>query len=113
MSVPVPPGWREEMRAGLHTCHYCFAAARSWDHIVPVSLGGSNYPSNLQPACEECNKAKAGSLPTCRCRRCQRALSWWRRHLPEERRRQLHDRLGAQIDALTALQVGLKAHGLR
>jgi 5-methylcytosine-specific restriction endonuclease McrA len=30
----------------------------SIDHVVPLSMGGSNYPSNLQPLCQPCNAAK-------------------------------------------------------
>lgn len=110
MSVSVPPGWRDELRTGLLACHYCIAAATSFDHIVPVSLGGASYPGhpgsrNLQPACQECNGAKAGSLPTCCCRRCQRALTWWQQHLPEDHRRQLVDVLAGQVDVLSAVLV--------
>jgi hypothetical protein len=33
-----------------------------FDHIIPVSMGGSNTARNLQLLCEGCNRAKAGSL---------------------------------------------------
>ena len=31
------------------------------DHVVPISAGGSNNPSNLMPCCRRCNSSK-GSL---------------------------------------------------
>lgn len=33
------------------------------DHIVAISNGGSNWPSNLQLLCETCNKRKADKVP--------------------------------------------------
>lgn len=33
---------------------------RSIDHIWPISLGGSNVPGNLLPACCDCNSKKSG-----------------------------------------------------
>jgi 5-methylcytosine-specific restriction endonuclease McrA len=36
----------------------CTKYATTRDHIVPLSRGGSNDWSNLQPACRECNSAK-------------------------------------------------------
>jgi 5-methylcytosine-specific restriction protein A len=46
-------------------CRYCRAEglitpATVIDHIVALSLGGSNDPLNLTPACKGCNDAKAG-----------------------------------------------------
>lgn len=32
------------------------------DHVIPVSKGGANWPSNLVPACESCNKSKQTKL---------------------------------------------------
>lgn len=44
-------------------CRYCFnrgqiTAATVLDHIIALSLGGSNDPANLAPACKTCNDAK-------------------------------------------------------
>lgn len=39
-------------------CAYCGGVATTRDHIVPVSRGGSNIPTNVVPACLSCNSRK-------------------------------------------------------
>ena len=57
----------EILRRDNHTCRYCGAAAPdatlTIDHVVPVSLGGSDAPSNLVAACADCNAGKTSSMP--------------------------------------------------
>jgi 5-methylcytosine-specific restriction endonuclease McrA len=46
----------------------CYLCSRDWeslpvkqkhiDHVIPVSRGGTNWPANLRPACEQCNLRK-------------------------------------------------------
>lgn len=58
-------GHRERvMRAHNGVCHICGqGAADAIDHIVPVSWGGSDDPSNLAPAHTSCNTAKGDAAP--------------------------------------------------
>jgi 5-methylcytosine-specific restriction endonuclease McrA len=39
-------------------CAYCPEPATTWDHIVPVSAGGTTAPGNIVPACLSCNSRK-------------------------------------------------------
>lgn len=43
-------------------CTYCGSTdvPLEFDHIFPVSKGGTNDPSNLTLACERCNRSKGG-----------------------------------------------------
>lgn len=44
-------------------CACCrFEKATDRDHIIPVSMGGSDHISNLQPLCKWCNSAKGNSI---------------------------------------------------
>lgn len=43
-------------------CVYCGQPALEADHVVPLSLGGPNNPSNLVPSCKSCNIAKSNTL---------------------------------------------------
>lgn len=39
-------------------CAYCPARAVAWDHVVPVTKGGTTIPGNMLPACTPCNSSK-------------------------------------------------------
>lgn len=39
-------------------CWLCFKPASQWDHVIPLAGGGTNWPSNLRPACGPCNQSK-------------------------------------------------------
>jgi hypothetical protein len=43
-----------------YTCQYCRMAVADpeCDHIMPISRGGSNHPSNLATTCKPCNRSK-------------------------------------------------------
>jgi 5-methylcytosine-specific restriction protein A len=42
-------------------CALCDAPAEQLDHIRPVSRGGTDHPTNVQPLCAVCNRDKSDS----------------------------------------------------
>jgi 5-methylcytosine-specific restriction endonuclease McrA len=57
----VPPGLRQQRDEGR--CTSCGGNQNlEFDHIIPLSMGGSNTARNLQLLCERCNRAKGGNL---------------------------------------------------
>ncbi len=53
-----------EKQRGL--CFYCGASLKDnyhIDHFIPLSKGGTNYPSNLRLACQACNLMKNNRVP--------------------------------------------------
>lgn len=57
----------EVLRRDNHACKYCGATAPeavlTVDHVIPVSLGGTDDPTNLVTACNDCNVGKGSSNP--------------------------------------------------
>lgn len=39
-------------------CAYCGGPYEHLDHAIPLSRGGTNWPANLRPACNNCNLRK-------------------------------------------------------
>lgn len=55
----------EILRRDNHTCQYCGEKAPDVtlhvDHVIPVTLGGSDQPGNLVAACKDCNSGKSSA----------------------------------------------------
>lgn len=55
----------EILRRDNHRCHYCGRGTDTVtlevDHVVPVALGGTDDPTNLVAACEDCNSGKTST----------------------------------------------------
>lgn len=54
---------RRRLFSGEPLCRACHSVGRvtlatERDHIVPLSEGGADEPSNIQPLCGECHKEK-------------------------------------------------------
>lgn len=46
-------------------CEYCqreYGASFEVDHVIPLSKGGTNWPSNIVIACKTCNRSKGAKL---------------------------------------------------
>jgi len=51
--------WEAKKEQYGHKCFYCNKASKlTKDHVIPVSLGGSNGIDNIVPACWTCNYKK-------------------------------------------------------
>ena len=57
---------RDQYKRQKGTCFYCHASVSGdyhVDHVVPLSLGGSNGPENIVIACPACNCSKRAKHP--------------------------------------------------
>ena len=59
----IHPKLRAALLPADATCTYCGELANALDHIYPRSRGGDNRPSNLTPACRNCNSSKGARTP--------------------------------------------------
>ena len=46
-------------------CWMCGAPWEQIDHVKPLNKGGTNWPSNIRPACGDCNLRKRDTWPLC------------------------------------------------
>lgn len=53
------------IKAHGRVCFYCHTKLKKYqvDHWIPLSRGGTNWPSNLVISCGPCNQRKAAKLP--------------------------------------------------
>jgi hypothetical protein len=60
----IPERVRHEVwRRDRGTCVECGSRGRlEFDHIIPVSRGGSNTPRNIELRCEPCNRRKGARI---------------------------------------------------
>jgi 5-methylcytosine-specific restriction endonuclease McrA len=72
--------WLNRLKYYGYRCRYCNKDLTQetpiLEHFIPLSRGGSNWPSNLVPSCKSCNsskKAKTGweFISALRTNRCQ------------------------------------------
>lgn len=52
--------WRFTQEVFRHGCAYCLRTGERLqrDHVIPLSRGGLDVPTNVVPACASCNAAK-------------------------------------------------------
>lgn len=57
--------WRAIQAAYNHRCVYCGRAdvRLTQDHLIPLSQGGAHDPTNVAPACRNCNSRKSTGAP--------------------------------------------------
>jgi 5-methylcytosine-specific restriction endonuclease McrA len=53
------PQIRLRMQMFGNKCSYCAVGQQEHiDHLIPIKLGGTNWPANLRPSCASCNHKK-------------------------------------------------------
>lgn len=58
--------WLDMLEEHRHCCHYCGERFERLerDHVIPISKGGTDYISNIVPACRICNAKKGAKIYT-------------------------------------------------
>jgi hypothetical protein len=61
---PIPEHVRHEVwRRDGGACVYCGSGEKlEFDHIIPISQGGSNTARNIELRCEVCNRKKGAAI---------------------------------------------------
>lgn len=57
---------QRKVKAQRYRCYWCKGdiwVGATADHYIPLSLGGSNWPSNIVAACGRCNSRKHNKMP--------------------------------------------------
>lgn len=56
--------WELKKKDFDYQCNNCGSTSRKLtkDHIIPLTKGGSNYISNIQPLCQSCNSRKSNKV---------------------------------------------------
>lgn len=55
--------WKRILKEHFFRCAWCGTKhGLTIDHVIPLSKGGSNFPSNLQPLCRSCNSRKSNKI---------------------------------------------------
>ena len=53
--------WENKLISYNYRCAHCGTTNNiEIDHIIPITLGGTNTIENLQPLCRSCNASKGG-----------------------------------------------------
>lgn len=53
--ILTPVSIKARMEYFDHRCWVCGGHGTTIDHVLQMSLGGANWPSNIRPACLSCN----------------------------------------------------------
>jgi len=85
--------WEQRVKFYGDCCYICERPYYSFpeseqtiEHVIPVSKGGTNWPSNLRPACKECNLEKWANMPTLPSK------FWYKTSKGDQKAREIADR---------------------